>query len=80
MNKYTVNNYVRINKTAARNAFNKGEKLVIVPCFYRPNSWLAFHTTTEDSISETFDSLVNAFQFYNCNGETGNYAAFYKEI
>jgi cysteine synthase len=80
MNKYTVNNYVRINKTAARNAFNKGEKLVIVPCFCRPDSWLAFHTTTEDSILKTFDSLVNAFQFYNCNGETGNYAAFYKKI
>ncbi len=24
-----------------------------------------------------FETVVNAFQFYNCNGETGRYPAFY---
>ena len=24
-----------------------------------------------------FETVVNAFRFYNCNGETGRYPAFY---
>ncbi len=27
----------------------------------------------------TFDQVLNAFEYYNCNNETGNYTAFYIE-
>lgn len=73
----------RINKAAARKLWNEGRNFIIVPCKCSPNGLGALYTETDLStdadIRRTFDTFVNEFEFYNCNPETGKYAAFYTE-
>ena len=73
----------RINKTVARKLWENGKNFIIVPCKCSPCGLGALYTETDLSKDErnekTFDSFVNAFEFYNCNSEMGKYAAFYKE-
>jgi len=70
--------YKRINKRAAEKAFNEGV-VVICPCNMRPfGVWgMGVHIT---NCGRAFDKIVNEFEFYNCNNETGRYAAFYVEV
>lgn len=73
----------RINKTTARKMWNEGHNFIIVPCKCSPAGIGALYTETdlsEDySTRRPFDTFVNEFEFYNCNNETGRYAAFYTE-
>ena len=83
MNKINIGGYSRISKAAARKEFNAGNDVYIMPVNMSPvNAWFLpycankFAWYTE---SNSFDSIVNAFEFYNCNNnEMGKYAAFYK--
>ena len=82
MNKIEIGCYSRISKARARKEFNMGNDVYIMPVNMSPvNGWVLpycaniFAWYTE---SNSFDSIVNAFEFYNCNGgEMGKYAAFY---
>lgn len=65
----------RINKREARNRFNKCEDIYISPCKFNPE--LTYSTISRLS-SGNFDTVVNTFEYYNCNNnETGTYASFY---
>lgn len=73
-------NMTKISKTMARTAWMSGDTIVIVPCKCRPDSFLACKLggePAEELTKENFDKLVNAFEYYNCNGETGGRAAYY---
>lgn len=64
----------KVNKITARNLYNSGEKVMLVPCKMRPNPhgvWVSI------AAGRSFDSLVNEFEFYNCSRPTGDYAAYY---
>lgn len=87
MNKYSITNektgvvYKRITKKEARKLFDSGNALVVIPCKLAPfTPWHmeciidGFNKESED---RTFDRIINAFIFYNCNYETGYYPAFY---
>ena len=63
----------RINKREARNRFNKGEDIYIRPC--KLNPVLTYSIISR--LSGNFDTAVDAFEYYNCNNETGTYASFY---
>lgn len=92
MNKYIINNYERISKTTAKKLFLNGEKIEMFPCKAVPGSvWFPYGYTIsreaqkvyaidETGIKNRFDSLVNSFEFYNCNSQSGYYAAFYRKI
>ena len=71
----------RINKATARKMWNEGNNFIIVPCKCSPMGLGALYTSTdlssEDIPRRSFDSFVNEFEYYNCNAETGRYAAFY---
>lgn len=69
----------RVSKRAARSAYERNERITLVPCNYRPfGMWHVGYTTNEhDHDVYTFDQLVNSFEFYNCNNEAGRYASFY---
>lgn len=82
----------RITKKQARKMWDNDEKFVIVPCRCRPYDPIKTDEFYGYSVSmygitvvpgtvklmyDTFDEYVNAFTFYNCCAEVGNYPAFY---
>ena len=76
----TSNKYTRINKTKARNLFNQGIDIMIVPCNVAPdysNMWIQPYMINNQA-GFSFDQLINNFEYYNCNdNETGLYTAYY---
>lgn len=79
MTKIEVANYTRISKTAARKAYYQGTPIYIVPCYLRPDNMYmpAVEIGPWGEDVSGFDNRVNAFEYYNCNHETGYYTAFY---
>ena len=65
----------RIQRRTAVNAHLKGQVVYVFPCNIRPgNLWAQ---AAKLDAFEAFDTFVNAFEFYNCNRETGRYASFW---
>lgn len=69
----------RISKRKARKVFKNGLAVYIIPCKCYPlntrfpsGCWIK---RNEDE--SNFDNVVNAFEYYNCISETGEYSAFY---
>lgn len=86
MNKYSFTNngktWERITKKQARAAYNNGLTVLFCPVNMRPfTPWhleIDVNKINQNCAGETFDSIVNAFEWYNCtNNETGRYTAFY---
>jgi len=86
MRKYTFTQngftFERIDKKAARTAYNNGLSVLWCPCNLNPSSpWgLAVNVNKNHAgnVGKTFETVLNAFLYYNCtNAETGKYAAFY---
>lgn len=86
MNKYTFLkdgfNFERIDKKAARIAYNNGLTVIFCPVNLRPGSPflldMPINKNNQNCTGQTFEQVLNAFEFYNCtSSETGRYTAFY---
>lgn len=92
MNKISVGGFTRITRKEARKRYNAGEVVRMCAVKLSPvNMWAVLRIATRKPIpplrgdgfntvvahSREFDTVVNAFIFYNCNAETGRYPAFY---
>lgn len=92
MKSIKINGYKRVSKREARKAYNNGNTIRLTPCNMRPdNMWGVYadanvNATTEvlfDGFNTTvarerdFDTVCNAFAYYNCATEMGRYPAFY---
>lgn len=79
MKKPSIPGLTRISKAKARRLHAAGVPVMLIPCKLRPGEpwfpegWLSTLPTPKD----TFDTAVNAFEYYNCYGSAGRYAAFY---
>ena len=88
----TIEGYTRITKAAARRAYEGGQVVRITACKLSPvNIWGAYSDAQRERFTEVagngfnttvarsreFDTVVNAFTYYNCNNECGRYPAFY---
>jgi hypothetical protein len=96
MKQIIIDGYKRITKKAAEKLYNNGVTIRICPVNINPvNVWGLFadcnnteHTKiSSDGFNTTvarnkeFETVVNAYRYYNCNHETGYYPAFYvKEV
>ena len=77
--------YKRVNKARARKLYNDGIQIVLYPIEANPFSMWAGSGYTinisnideNDKYPPTFDSIVNSFEYYNCNSEMGQYTKFY---
>lgn len=72
--------YTRVSKARARAVYNAGLELVLCPVNLRPGApWHPeIAVSKERSESESFERVLNAFEFYNVRDtETGRYTAFY---
>lgn len=83
----------RITKAEARKRWDENKDFIIVPCQCRAYDRTIFiDTRTKMNVAQfaqyvcpedlkaydtEFDAFVNQFEYYNCNVETGYYAAFY---
>lgn len=92
MNKIQVGGFIRISKREAERRYNAGETVRFCACKLSPvNMWGCFCDCKREVFSpiagdgfntvvprnREFETVVNAFRFYNCNGKTGRYPAFY---
>lgn len=86
MIKYDSWGYEQVNKTKARNLFNKGVTVYLIPnkCRFEINgAWVRPHGIHNGGITtllNVFDELVNAFEYYNCINELGNKARYFIKI
>jgi len=81
--------FKKINKTMARKIFDNGGTVYLVPCKVYPsydNMWVQpfelskqnHGVESEDICPTAFDSIVNSFEYYNCqHNELGTYTSFY---
>lgn len=71
--------YKKVNKTTAKNMYNQGYTVYLVPCkcaFDFDAHWVR-PIPINNSNDGDFDSSVNAFIAYNCNRELGKYPHYY---
>lgn len=67
----------RIDKREARKRFYEGKDIYLKHCkIDLVSKWLV-NNVINKTLGESFDNLVNIFEYYNCNNETGTYASFY---
>lgn len=74
----------RIPRNKAKAAYNNGLDVLFIPVNCNPlsnyyNLEIWENKNLEGQYSN-FESLCNAFEYYNCNNETGKYIAFYIKI
>lgn len=72
---------IKINKRQARKLYNKGITIWLTPCKCIYNSMLFGEYKINKATTHkggNFDSVVNCYEYYNCNyNETGLYCAYY---
>lgn len=74
--------WARVSKRHARSAYNVGYDVIITPVYVDPFSMWRPHTRISNKkqwgVDVTFDSIVNEYEYYNCNSnEVGRYPAYY---
>lgn len=94
MNKIQIDGYTRITKKEAARRYNAGEVIRLTACKSSPVSpWGCYSdaqkdhnaTVSGDGFNTTvarnseFETVVDAFTYYNCTNETGKYPAYWKK-
>lgn len=68
---------VNINKLKARNLYNKGFTIALLPCNVRSLTGIVQPVRITKQPGMDFDKIVNEYEYYNCNNELGKYTHFY---
>lgn len=69
-----------IEKRTAKKLFEAGETIFLQSCNMHPFGAWSQCIKINNKNGETFESGVNAFEYYNCGNEQGLYTNFYKRI
>ena len=70
--------YKKVDKRVARKLFDAGGVVYLAPCKATPWSyWSGLISIYKESAG--FDTVINEFEYYNCNTELGKRAAYYVE-
>ena len=79
MNNIKINNIIRVSKRTARSMYEENYTIELIPRLINPRGmWMqgyAINKLKEEG--RDFDNIVNAYEYYNCNAETGSYVAYY---
>ena len=72
----------QIQKRTARKLFEAGETIYLQSSNFHPfGVWSQCIDIKKDiNDNDSFDSIVNSFEYYNCSNEQGLYVSFYKKI
>lgn len=92
MRNIEIGGYIRISKKEAEKRYNAGEIIRLCACKVSPvNMWSVYFDCQKEEFphigndgfntivprNREFETVVNAFCWYNCNYETGYYPAYY---
>lgn len=81
MNQISINGYKRISKRTAAKLYEMGQPIFFCPVKLIPGGMWNIGCIVTKKEGRTFQQELNAFEYYNCSSETGNYTAFYiKEV
>lgn len=76
--------FLRISKADAKKFYELGARVFFAPSnltpggFYGVGSWVCLYNEYTGREFRIFETVVNAFEYYNCtSSETGKYTAFY---
>lgn len=69
----------RVDKRVARKAYKAGAVVGLVPCQSSICSMWVSSIDVSNRSNMDFDTIVNEFEYYNCNLELGKHAAYYVE-
>ena len=74
--------WTRVSKRRAKSAYNAGYDVIIAPVNMAPFDQWRTHAQVSSKcrwgVDVTFDSIVNEYEYYNCNSnEVGRYPAYY---
>lgn len=74
--------WTRVSKRRAKSAYNAGYDVIIAPVNMEPFDPWRTHARVSNKrrwgVDVTFDSIVNEYEYYNCNSsELGRYPAYY---
>ncbi len=79
MRNISANGYKRITKRAAARLYEQGQPVLFCPVNLIPGGAWGIGSIIIKEEGRTFEQVLNAFEYYNCNNETGKYTAFYVE-
>lgn len=71
---------LQVQKRTAKKLFESGETIYIQSNNLHPLGVWSRCFEVDNKSGGTFETIVNNFEYYNCNGETGLHATFYKRI
>lgn len=76
---FTLNDtrYERVSKHTARRFFMRGRQVYCLACNLNPLTPFVSMCDMRVFSNGDFDTIVNGYEWYNCNNECGRYAAFY---
>lgn len=79
MKKIITENYVRITKKQAATRYENNQNIYLLPCKMNPENMYQkpMQFNRMNSKHNNFDSIINSYEYYNCNYELGYYVAFY---
>lgn len=72
-------NWQRVSKPMAKQLYEEGNEVYMLPCNIRPEG-MWFQPVLMPMEELSFDKIVNAFRWYNCNKAMGYYPAFYIRV
>ena len=70
----------RITRNKAEKAYNEGHRIALCPVNVRTCSSYCQPIPVTNNCGRAFHAIVNEFEAYNCNRETGKYAKFFMEV
>ena len=79
MRQETYNNYIRVSKRTAEKAYNAGKIILIAPVNANMNYIFFPGVYVDNTGNESFNRIINGFEYYNCNSELGKYTKFFIE-
>lgn len=73
--------YKRIAKRTARKEYNNNKEVLLLPVNMRfGNYWMTAYSIKKCQENETFDNVINNYEYYNTCSERGYYTKYYIEI
>lgn len=73
---------VKTTVNTARKLFDNGDTVYLLPNKVKlGNAWIMPFAVSQDTAEgHSFDNIINAYSYYNCNKEVGNGISYYKEV
>lgn len=70
---------IKVNKQKARKAYNSGKIVSLLPCKVRLGGTVITPVRISNEGGVAFDTMINSYEYHNCNNELGRYTHFYIE-